>query len=99
MMEYDDDRSGGFEPLGDLPDEKVAVLGLVTTKHPALEDPDRLRARITEAARFHPLEQLAVSTQCGFESGTRAPLDASQQEAKLGLVADVAHSVWAGARS
>ena len=95
MMEYDDDRSGGFEPLADLPDDKVAVLGLVTTKRPALEDAERLRARIEEAARFHPREQLGISTQCGFESGTSAPLDAARQEAKLRLVADVAHDVWA----
>jgi 5-methyltetrahydropteroyltriglutamate--homocysteine methyltransferase len=95
MMEYDDDRSGGFEPLRELPDDKVAVLGLVTTKRQALEDADRLTARIEEAARFHPREQLGISTQCGFESGTNAPLNAEQQEAKLRLVADVAHSVWA----
>jgi 5-methyltetrahydropteroyltriglutamate--homocysteine methyltransferase len=95
MMEYDDDRSGGFEPLADLPDEKVAVLGLVTTKRPTLEDPERLRARVEEAARFHPREQLGISTQCGFESGTNAPLDAATQEAKLRLVAGVAHEVWA----
>jgi methionine synthase II (cobalamin-independent) len=94
MMEYDDDRSGGFEPLRELPDEKVAVLGLVTTKRPALEDPERLRARIEEAAQFHPREQLGISTQCGFESGTNAPLDAARQEAKLTLVADVAREAW-----
>jgi 5-methyltetrahydropteroyltriglutamate--homocysteine methyltransferase len=94
MMEYDDDRSGGFEPLRDLPEDRVAVLGLVTTKRPALEDRERLRARIDEAARFHPREQLGLSTQCGFESGTNAPLDGAQQEAKLTLVADVAHEVW-----
>jgi methionine synthase II (cobalamin-independent) len=95
MLEYDDDRSGGFEPLADLPDDKVAVLGLVTTKRAAMEDPERLRARIDEAAAFHPREQLGISTQCGFESGTNAPLDAARQEAKLKLVADVAHHVWA----
>ncbi len=94
MMEYDDDRSGGFEPLRDLPDDKVAVLGLVTTKRPALEDPERLRSRIEEAAQFHPREQLGISTQCGFESGTNAPLDSAQQEAKLTLVAGVAREVW-----
>jgi 5-methyltetrahydropteroyltriglutamate--homocysteine methyltransferase len=94
LMEYDDDRSGGFDPLRDLPDDKVAVLGLVTTKRSALEDPERLRARVEEAAGFHPREQLAISTQCGFESGTNAPLDPVQQEAKLTLVADVAREVW-----
>jgi 5-methyltetrahydropteroyltriglutamate--homocysteine methyltransferase len=95
MLEYDDERSGGFGPLAALPDDKVAVLGLVTTKRPAMEDPARLRARIGEAARFHPREQLGISTQCGFESGTNAPLNSAQQEAKLRLVADVAHDVWA----
>jgi methionine synthase II (cobalamin-independent) len=98
MMEYDDDRSGGFEPLRELPADKTAVLGLITTKRPALEDPDRLRTRIEEAAEFHPREQLGISTQCGFESGTNAPLRLGEQEAKLSLVADIAHSVWAGAR-
>jgi 5-methyltetrahydropteroyltriglutamate--homocysteine methyltransferase len=95
MLEYDDDRSGGFEPLRELPDDKVAVLGLVTTKRAAMEDPDRLRARIDEAAQFHPREMLGISTQCGFESGTNAPLDSAQEEAKLRLVADVAREVWA----
>jgi 5-methyltetrahydropteroyltriglutamate--homocysteine methyltransferase len=95
MLEYDDERSGGFEPLGDLPEDKVAVLGLVTTKRPGMEDPARLRERIDEAANFHPREQLGISTQCGFESGTNAPLDSAQQEAKLTLVADLAHDVWA----
>ena len=94
MMEYDDDRSGGFEPLRELPDDKVAVLGLVTTKRPEVEDRERLLARIEEAARFHPRERLGISTQCGFESGTKAPLDADQQEEKLRLVADVAGAAW-----
>src|SRR4051794_7020154 len=96
MLEYDDDRSGGFEPLGELPEDKAAVLGLVTTKRPAMEDPATLRARIDEAARFHPRDQLGISTQCGFESGTNAPLDAAGQEAKLKLVGDVAREVWVG---
>lgn len=99
MIEYDDERSEGFEPLTDLPDEQVAVLGLVSTERPALEDPDLLGAQIAEAARFHPPEQPAISTRCGFESEANAPLSAAQQERKLKLVADVAHSVWAGARS
>jgi 5-methyltetrahydropteroyltriglutamate--homocysteine methyltransferase len=99
MMEYDDDRSGGFEPLRELPEDKVAVLGLVTTKRPALEEPERLRARIEEATRYHPREMLGISTQCGFESGTNAPLEAAQQEAKLTLVADVARDVWVKERA
>ena len=77
-----------------MPDDKVAVLGLVTTKRPEVEDRERLLARIEEAARFHPRERLGISTQCGFESGTKAPLDADQQEEKLRLVADVAGAAW-----
>jgi 5-methyltetrahydropteroyltriglutamate--homocysteine methyltransferase len=99
MMEFDDNRSGGFEPLRDLPEDKVAVLGLVTTKRPALEDRDLLRRRIDEAAHFHPREMLGISTQCGFESGTNAPLNAAQQEAKLTLVADLAREVWVKERA
>jgi 5-methyltetrahydropteroyltriglutamate--homocysteine methyltransferase len=60
-----------------------------------MEDPARLRARIEEAAHFHPREQLGISTQCGFESGTNAPLNSAQQEAKLRLVGNVAGQMWA----
>lgn len=99
LMEYDDARSGSFEPLRHLPDDKVAVLGLVSTKWRQLEDPAELRARIDEAARFHPKERLALATQCGFASAAetaeeRKITDQVQAE-KLRLVAEVAHSVWA----
>jgi 5-methyltetrahydropteroyltriglutamate--homocysteine methyltransferase len=95
LLEYDDARSGGFEPLRHLPEDRVAVLGLVTTKKPALEADDELRARIDEAARFVPLERLALSPQCGFAStmeGNRITPD--QQRQKLELVGRVARSVW-----
>src|SRR5207248_1779567 len=66
MLEYDDERSGGFEPLKAFPEEKVAVLGLVTTKTPRRETVAELSARIMEAAEFVPLDRLALSPQCGF---------------------------------
>ena len=68
LLEYDDARSGTFEPLRHVPDDRVVVLGLVSTKKPRLESMDELRARIAEAARVVPLERLAVSPQCGFAS-------------------------------
>ena len=66
MLEYDDPRSGSFEPLRGVPDDKLVVLGLVTTKSPRAETPSELESRIAEAARHFPLEQLAISPQCGF---------------------------------
>ncbi|HLW94825.1 MAG TPA: cobalamin-independent methionine synthase II family protein [Solirubrobacteraceae bacterium] len=96
LLEYDDlDREGGFEPLADVPDENIVVLGLVSTKHAELEPADELLAKIRDAGRFHPVEQMALSTQCGFASvleGNPVPWDS--QEAKLRLVAEVAERVW-----
>ena len=66
LLEYDDERSGSFEPLKEIPDDKIAVLGLVTTKTPRRETMEALTARIKEASQFVPLEQLALSPQCGF---------------------------------
>jgi 5-methyltetrahydropteroyltriglutamate--homocysteine methyltransferase len=68
FLEYDDERSGGFEPLRFVPPGKMVVLGLVTTKSGALENPDDLKWRIDEAARYVPLDQLCLSPQCGFSS-------------------------------
>jgi methionine synthase II (cobalamin-independent) len=97
-MEYDDDRSGSFEPLRHLPDDKVCALGLVSTKWTALEDPEVLRARIEEASRFHPLEQLAIGTQCGFASAAEMAeqrmITTQTQADKLRLVAQTARAVW-----
>ena len=95
MLEHDDDRSGGFEPLRDIPSDAVVVLGLVSTKNPALESDDVVHARIDEAARFFARDQLALSTQCGFASTSEGnPLSEAEQADKLRLVARVAHSCW-----
>ena len=97
-FEYDDERSGGFEPLAALPDTVVAVLGLVSTKWTKMEDPAELRARIAAAAEFHPLDRLALAPQCGFasaaETADQRKVTAQTQADKLKLVADVARSVW-----
>src|SRR6266513_4159784 len=95
LLEYDDQRSGGFEPLQHLPEDRVAVLGLVTTKKPRLETENELKARIQEASRYVPLERLALSPQCGFAStmeGNRISYE--QQRQKLELVGNVARGVW-----
>jgi len=95
LLEYDDQRSGGFEPLAHLPEDRTAVLGLVTTKKPELETEAGLKTRIEEASRYVPLERLALSPQCGFAStieGNR--ISQEQQQHKLELVGRVAHSVW-----
>jgi 5-methyltetrahydropteroyltriglutamate--homocysteine methyltransferase len=95
LLEYDDHRSGSFEPLTHVPDDKMVVLGLVTTKAPGLESADELEARVHEAARHISLDQLAISTQCGFAPGDdNPPLTEADQEAKLELVAGVARSIW-----
>src|SRR6202043_3329714 len=94
-LEYDDARSGGFEPLRDVPSDKRVVLGLVSTKTDRLETSEELLARITEAGRFFPHDQLALSTQCGFASVmTGNPIREDTQPAKLGLVAETARRAW-----
>ena len=96
LLEYENDRSGSFEPLGGIPDDKVVVLGLVSSKFSELEHVDRLIARIDEASKFHPRDQLALSTQCGFSSaGPGNAITEEAQERKLQLVAEVAHRAWA----
>lgn len=95
LLEYDDARSGGFEPLRHVPEDRTVVLGLVTTKKPALENKDALKRRIEEASRFIPLERLALSPQCGFASTQEGNLlTPADQEAKLRLVGEVAREVW-----
>ena len=95
FLEYDDPRSGGFEPLRFIPPGKMVVLGLVTTKTGALEDPDDLKRRIDAAAKYVPLDQLALSGQCGFSSTVEGnTLSHDQQRAKLDLIVQVAHDVW-----
>ena len=96
LLEYDDGRAGGFEPLRFMPAGKVVVLGLVSSKTPALEQADALRRRIDEAAKFTGLEQLALSPQCGFASIAEGGnlLTPDEEFAKLKLVADVARATW-----
>jgi 5-methyltetrahydropteroyltriglutamate--homocysteine methyltransferase len=95
LLEYDDARSGGFEPLRHVPDDRTVVLGLVTTKKGALESKDELTQRIREAAAFVPMDRLALSPQCGFASTEQGNLlTAAEQEAKLHLVAETARDVW-----
>jgi len=95
LLEYDDARSGGFEPLRHVPEDRIVVLGLVTTKKPSLESMDNLKRRIEEASKFVPLDRLALSPQCGFASTQEGNLlTPADQEAKLRLVAETARSVW-----
>lgn len=95
FLEYDDDRSGDFRPLRYLPKGKTVVLGLVTTKFGEMEKKDDLKRRIDEAAKYAPIEQLALSPQCGFSStvhGNNIAVEAQRQ--KLALVVETAREVW-----
>ncbi|MGH8149534.1 MAG: 5-methyltetrahydropteroyltriglutamate--homocysteine S-methyltransferase [Steroidobacteraceae bacterium] len=95
LLEYDTERAGDFRPLRFVPPGKTVVLGLVTTKRGALENPDDLVRRIEEASRYVPLERLALSPQCGFASAGRGNhLSVEEQTAKLRLVVEVARRVW-----
>ena len=95
FLEYDDERSGGFEPLRFVPEGKQVVLGLVTTKRPELESRDDILRRIDEAAKYVPLDQLCLSGQCGFASTEQGnALTADDQKAKLELIVSVADEVW-----
>ena len=94
-LEYDDERSGSFEPLKYVPDGKKVVLGLITSKSPVLEDKATVIARIREAAQYVPLERLSLSPQCGFASceiGNK--LTEAEQWAKLELVREISEEVW-----
>ena len=95
FLEYDDDRSGGFEPLRFVPKGKVVVLGLVTTKRGDLESKDELKRRIEEASRYVDIDQLCLSPQCGFSSTVEGnALSADEQLAKLRLIVETAEEVW-----
>jgi 5-methyltetrahydropteroyltriglutamate--homocysteine methyltransferase len=95
FMEYDTDRAGGFAPLRKLPKGKIAVLGIVTTKSGKLESKDELKRRIDEAAKYAPLDQLALSGQCGFASTEEGNiLSEEDQWAKLRRIVEVADEVW-----
>jgi len=95
LLEYDDERSGGFEPLQQMPEDRSVVLGLVSSKKPQLESKDELKQRIEAASKYIPLERLALSPQCGFASTIEGNLvTLADQEAKLRLVAETAREVW-----
>jgi 5-methyltetrahydropteroyltriglutamate--homocysteine methyltransferase len=95
FLEYDDDRSGSFEPLKYVAPDQIVVLGLVTTKTPELESKDDLKRRIDEAAKYVDLDRLCLSGQCGFsstEQGNKLTID--DERAKLELIVEVAEEVW-----
>jgi 5-methyltetrahydropteroyltriglutamate--homocysteine methyltransferase len=95
LLEYDDARSGGFEPLTHVPEDKVCVLGLVTTKTPRRETVEELTARLREAARVVPLERLALSPQCGFATSVLGnALTVEDERAKLRTIVETAAAVW-----
>jgi len=95
MLEYDDERSGGFEPLAHVPEDKVAVLGLVTTKSPRRETPEGLEARLREAAEYLPLERLALSPQCGFATSVIGnAVTVEDERRKLATIVQTARNVW-----
>jgi 5-methyltetrahydropteroyltriglutamate--homocysteine methyltransferase len=100
LLEYDDERSGGFEPLSQVPEDRTVVLGLVSSKKAALESKAELRQRIEQASAFVPLDRLALSPQCGFASTMEGNLlSFEDQEAKLRLVAETARQVWGSPKS
>ena len=95
MLEYDDERSGGFEPLAHVPEDKVAVLGLVTTKTPRRESVEELEARLREAASFVSLERLALSPQCGFATSVIGnAVGVEDEEYKLRTIVETAERIW-----
>jgi 5-methyltetrahydropteroyltriglutamate--homocysteine methyltransferase len=95
LLEYDDWRSGSFEPLSDIPKDKGVVLGLISTKRTKLEPVEEVTRRIEEAARYFPRDQMGLSTQCGFGTVWEGnPIAPSVQEEKLRLVVETAHRAW-----
>ncbi len=99
LLEFDSARAGPLDALRLFPDGKTAVLGLITTKSPELEDREALRARVMEASRHVPLDRLCLSPQCGFSGDVRnAVMTIDQQAAKLRLVVETAQSIWEDAR-
>jgi len=96
LLEYDDERSGTFEPLSKVPDDKVVVLGLVSSKTTGIEPVEDIAARVGEAAKYVGLERLALSTQCGFASVSIGAnlISEDTQQRKLELVAETACQIW-----
>lgn len=100
LLEFDDERSGGFEPLAHVPPDRTVVLGLVSTKKSALESKDEIKSRIRAAEKIVPLDRLALSPQCGFASTIEGNLlTEAEQEAKLRLVVETASEVWGAGRT
>jgi 5-methyltetrahydropteroyltriglutamate--homocysteine methyltransferase len=100
LLEFDDERSGGFEPLAHVPADRIVVLGLISTKKSALESKDEIRSRIRAAEKIVPLDRLALSPQCGFASTMEGNLlTEGEQEAKLRLVVETANEVWGVGRT
>jgi 5-methyltetrahydropteroyltriglutamate--homocysteine methyltransferase len=95
LLEYDDERSGSFDPLALVPDDKLVVLGLVTTKSSRAETEDELEARIREAAKLTGLERLALGTQCGFSTSVVGnAITVDDERRKLATIARTAERVW-----
>ena len=95
MLEYDDERSGSFIPLQDIPDDKIVVLGLVATKTARRETVADLRARIMAATEFVPLERLALSPQCGCSTSIAGnAISVEDEKHKLGVIVETARAVW-----
>jgi 5-methyltetrahydropteroyltriglutamate--homocysteine methyltransferase len=95
LLEYDSERAGTFAPLADVPEDKIVVLGLVSTKRDEMESADELAHRVEAAAAYFPRGQMALSTQCGFASNVAGnPITEETERAKLELVADTAHRLW-----
>jgi 5-methyltetrahydropteroyltriglutamate--homocysteine methyltransferase len=95
LLEYDDARSGSFEPLADVPDDKLVALGLITTKKPELESWQLLRRRVIQATRYIPMERLSLSPQCGFASSIIGnQISAEAQRRKLQLLVSAAQMIW-----
>jgi 5-methyltetrahydropteroyltriglutamate--homocysteine methyltransferase len=95
LLEYDTERAGSFEPLRLVPKDKIVVLGLITTKVGRVETVDELKRRIDQAARYLPLEQLALSPQCGFSSDIRGNrITEAEQWRKLDVMLETARQVW-----
>jgi 5-methyltetrahydropteroyltriglutamate--homocysteine methyltransferase len=94
LLEYDTPRAGTFAPLRFVPKDKVAVLGLISTKENDVETPELLKARIEEATRYIPLEQISLSPQCGFASAFEGNMDQATQQAKLQVLSATVKQIW-----
>jgi 5-methyltetrahydropteroyltriglutamate--homocysteine methyltransferase len=95
FLEYDTERAGGFEPLGEMPDDKFVVLGLISSKKPEMEGVNAVKARIDAAAKYISMDRLGLSPQCGFSSAAAGnPVTIDDQKAKLKMIVDIAAEIW-----